>query len=427
MFRNYGRSAAVLLATTALYACSSVSTVILNPNKDHVSDGVIYYLPKRPIQVTITIPVPKAPQAGGGANANHALGGAGRSADAAAGGNASSNQSSTAQGAPIITVDTIDSVPDMTRRFVLRYSWPRNILGENHATIKVTPSGLLTSVGSNTISGIVSVVQSIAKSLGSVTAMTQGLTALVKEQPCTPGVPYSRLIFPEDVAAGKTIPPLCNYTIKLATIDGGSLVPPPAKIENGSRPDAGGKSGVEKQNPPSVDTARLTSPGADQEGQSGVFYRQDIPYQVQITDPDGRQTSQFIAYSPDLSPIGFAPVPRSFFANANTSLTFTNGVLTGVDSDVNGELAGALELPADFISAYTTALGGIFSQIGTAEQNRTTAIENETHRQVCAAAIQANKPAIQPAAITGKQGSDFTTAWTAFTAAWANIKAACGS
>jgi hypothetical protein len=400
-----------------------------------VDDGVIYYLPKRPIKVTITLPSANTQP---GNNNKQPAADAGKKNEQPA---AKGSGDTSTQAAPTITVDTIDSVPDPSKRFILSYSGlNRNMIGDNHASIKVTPSGLLTSAGSNTISGIITIVQSVAKSLGTVSgALTAGGTVGLKEgeggerNPCLPGVPYSVLVYPEDVAENDPTkaPALCkNYSMQVLSINGETLTSTHKSTSDETKSSSDTKNtGGDTVSSQTANTAKLV----EKKSHSGVFYKQDIPYQVVITDSSGNM-STFIAYSPDLSPVGFAPIPLSFFANANISLTFVNGVLTGVDSDVKGEIAGLVELPADFISAYTTALGGIFSGIGTALGNEKTVATNrnlltqvQAQKQICADAISANTPAILPSAFAGKKDADLTTALAALTAAWTSIKGACGS
>jgi hypothetical protein len=83
--------------------------------------------------------------------------------------------------------------------------------------------------------------------------------------------------------------------------------------------------------------------------------------------------------------------------------------VTAVDATASGELVALSELPADFISAYTTAIGGVFSQIGTNIKDQTAILQNQqalalstAQKQACTLALAANKAALDPSNIVGK-------------------------
>jgi hypothetical protein len=131
--------------------------------------------------------------------------------------------------------------------------------------------------------------------------------------------------------------------------------------------------------------------------QSGFFYKQELPYIVTVTDKASRNQSQFLAYSPDEAPISFAPVTRTVFAHNKLSATFSDGVLTGFDEQVDGELVGLTALPADVISAYFTAVGSMFQGLKEKTSNQTDLVNAQANlavakvkQQACAAAIAAN-------------------------------------
>ena len=394
------RAAALLFVCPCmLVSCASISTqidpnwkVAGTANDPGVSDGIIYYMPQRPIKVTIAWAAGSTAAAG-------------------------SKNSATPHGTP--TVDTLNSLPDLSRRFLLSYDNFRNLFGKNHANIKINTNGLLTSVGGDTTSGIIDIVKNVAKSLGSIAAASKFAVAAAGETrskpvQCQAGLSYTRLFFlykgDTQTADDETI---CGFTVRIVQADG-QPVPKFDALPDGRNPG---------------DTVNLNKPNF----QSGVFYRQDIPYRVIVTDSSGNK-SQFIAYSPSLSPIGYAPFPQTVFADNNTTMSLTNGVLTGVETTISGELAALTELPADFISAYATAVGGIFSQIGTNYNNesalnksRASLAQSDVQYQICRAAIIANDAAISLPNFQGKTGADLTAALNTLAATWASIKGVCAS
>lgn len=312
-----------------LAACSSVASKV-ETSTDPVDDGVIYYMPMRAIKITVSVDN---------------------------------------SGKETPAVEAGDTVPDLSRRFVLDYE--RNWVGKNHLVVGVSSSGLLTSSNADTVSGVITIAKNLSQAAGDLTAAAAAAPAhaLVVQPPpapppaCKQGQSYVELVWP-----GSGSPyPLCNFHITVTL-----LGPSPVK-----------------QN----DTPRIRAFGVSQ---SGLFYKHDLPYLVTLEDSSAGR-SQFIAMSPSESEVDFVPVTRTFFANNTGNITLANGIVTSVDQSSDGELVAASELPADIISAYFSAIGSLFSQFSTNSANQTTNISNaqalsvaKIKQQACAAAIAAN-------------------------------------
>ena len=147
---------------------------------------------------------------------------------------------------------------------------------------------------------------------------------------------------------------------------------------------------------------------------SGIFYKSEIPYLVSVKDsPAASYAQAFVAYSPDMAPIQFMPLTRSFFADNTTEFTVSEGILTKSDSDIHGEITAAVSLPAGIISAYMKAVGGVFDSFKTNATSENELATINAQRQLCKAAIAANPI----------ENEDVTRA----SANLAAIKAACGS
>jgi hypothetical protein len=261
---------------------------------------------------------------------------------------------------------------------------PENGFSEIHATVQVGSNGLLQSVGTVETSGVDAFAKALGTTLGTISGLAEGFRAVapvpeVKAVPCANSQTYSRVIWPEDVTA---IKPICGLTVTVEKL-GGKL--------------------------PIVSTARVEDYG---NAQSGIFYKAEIPYLVTVKAENADQGQQFIAYSPDEAPTLFAPLKKSFFADNTTTFTLTDGLLTKSESDVHGEITALILLPADFIGAYMTALGNIFTSLKTNATDKSGLALSNAQLQACRAAIAANP-------VQGVSASQAATNY-------AVIRAACG-
>ncbi|WDD90943.1 hypothetical protein Bsp3421_000829 [Burkholderia sp. FERM BP-3421] len=280
-----------------------------------------------------------------------------------------------------ITVSSAKAEPDLSRRFVLKYK--SSLVGTNHVTLSISSAGLLQTSNTVTTSG----VNTIAKNIGADAGIFSGvLAALVPKQTnnCQANQTYTLAIYPENHDA---LPPLCNLTIAIS---------PSMPL-------------------PTYNTEHLSENSSDQ---TGIFYRQLIPYRISITDSQSNTKSDYLAFSPDQSPTLFYPVSKSFFANNQTNIGLTDGIITSIDQNTDGELIGLTQLPADIISGYFSAIGNLFSQIGTATSNKATASTDQTNLTMAKSKLAVCQQVIATNSLAGKTGDDLTNTLTA-------IKAAC--
>ena len=356
---RYLNVAIVVLCLMALAACTSIASKAGGSGEN----GIAYYMPLRPIKVTVTVDKDNSqtPSVGPG-----------------------------------------DSIPDLGHRFILDYS--ENFIGKNHMNISVSAKGLLTTSNAETTSG----VQQIAKNFGQLAGTIHGMRpymapggpATKPAAECTAGQTYTVLLFPEKIFAPTANAPqsvvienlICKFQITLT--QGWSsprVVDVPSSIER-----------------------------KDSQFKSGVFYRHDLPYIVTMTDIEKatNQPIEFLAFSPDESEIGFVPVTRTLFADNKTNISFNDGVVTSVDQSADGEVVALTQLPADIIGAYFEAVGKIFQSFSsntTAEKSLIVAQQDlavtKVKKQACDAAIAANS-------LAGKTPDEFANALN-------NIKNAC--
>jgi len=335
------------MALSLLAGCAGFESKPIKPFEggtlSAADDGIVYYMPLRPIIVQVTLDD---------------------------------------KGAKTITVPSVSAIPDRSHPYLLTV--PNNRVGQNHATIQIGPNGLLQSAATVETSGADALAKAIAADLGTISGLSARSARITaaESQPCEKSRTYSRVISPKDVAAGKQIDPICKLTVKLEKLGGVSPL--------GSTPKA-----VDYDN-----------------AQSGVFYKTEIPYLVTVEE-SATQGQAFITYSPDEAPTQFVPLKKSFFASNSTTFTLTDGLLTKSESDIGGEITGFAALPADIISAYMTALGGIFTSLKTNNTDKASLAVSNAQLQACRAAIAANPT----------QGVSASQAAINY----AIIKAACGS
>lgn len=157
----------------------------------------------------------------------------------------------------------------------------------------------------------------------------------------------------------------------------------------------------------------------------GIFYKQDIPYIIEICRVNEKQSdkcnipaSQLIAFSPNESKIYFAPITETYFTDNTSDITLLNGVVNSLKENTDSELLALSKIPASVLGAYTNAVGEIFKSFSTVSENQGTALSKELalySKQVkvnrCQVAIATNNP-------DGKKGEELTTALN-------NIQTAC--
>lgn len=291
---------AAIVAASSVSGCSSVlSRADEVRDLDRQREGLVYWLPKRDIVVTVTVKLNEAKQM--------------ETEVAAAAG---------------------PMQPDYeSRQFLIDYL--RNPIGTNHLNIAVNPKGLIGKVTSETTVKLSEVLAELAKTS----------RALVAEPALCGLGTYQRFVAATHGATGS----VCNFQIKVCRLF-------PDAVRDTKDPED------------------FYSPW----GRSGIYYRQELPYRVEVapagtplmvcpvaakdkTPKDEARTKQsFLVFSPSESPTYFLPVRRTLFANNKADFDFSEGVPTKYDQSTDGELIGLLKLPADVIGAYFGAMGEIF-------------------------------------------------------------------
>jgi hypothetical protein len=271
--------------------------------------------------------------------------------------------------------------PDMAHRFTLKYG--QNPVGTNAIVVAVSTKGLLQSANNTITSSTGQIGTSLGALAGAVAGMAAGVGAPpVAAQPCAAGQTYN-YVFHTDSGLGVQPAIACGIVLTITRDPPGAAAPP----ANASLLPGAGKS------------------------KAGFFFRQELAYKIEGQDSAGKLIGQWVAYSPDASDTFFYPVSATLFANSHTNFVFTDGIPTSVDQTTDSEINGALQIPANIITGYTTALGQVFSAFNTDRTDKVAAAVSKSKLDYCKATIAANP-------LTGKSPADQATAE-------ANIKAAC--
>jgi hypothetical protein len=231
-----------------------------------------------------------------------------------------------------VVVGATSAYPDLSQAYTLDHtsSW----LSKHKSDIGVGINGLLTKADSKTTVDL----EAIADAIGKAAAMG---TMAAGGPSCAEGT-YKAIIEAKDSGGLQAVPGMpcsINYSVKrVGTISGSH----PA-IQPGKR--------------------------------SGVYYRINQPYEVTVSVDSTTTTS--IELSPSESNIYFLEAPGGVFASTDTQFMFTDGVPTKYMSETNGELIGALTLPADILESYFEAVGGIFTAFGGADKKEATSLGDE--------------------------------------------------
>lgn len=243
--------ATVLSLLGGLAGCASVQSASAPSGATPI--GVPYFMPRRPFVVTISTPA--------------------------------------GVGTPTATVASGTAEPDLTRRFVLTQG--TNLLAKNELNIAVGANGLLMTSNTTVNSEVSTAVQNAANSVAVFAGLPPGVpligqaaaNPLLLNEPIGPlklmqppvlrpvpsppiphpqieigcplaGTSYQYVIYPEDrPTQNETDPVFCNYTIRWHL------------------------SGLGENRNPVSDTKNATST----DNMSGVFFRHELPYQVDIT------------------------------------------------------------------------------------------------------------------------------------------------
>ena len=260
------------------------------------------------------------------------------------------------------TLSETPAYPDLTQQFVAAAAYP--LLTKNLVQIEVDKNGLLHNA---TKSGITSQVDSVlnaaasaAGTLGAATKMT--VAPELKKMECTDNGSNVYVFSPESKGFEA-----CGIVVSIEPL--GSLQTEPIAYKD--------------------DPAKRV--------RAGLYYRRLEPYLVRAA---GKKNLSAVLMSPSKSPTYFAPVSRSLFSPSDTTVTFANGVATKYDRNSESEILGVVKLPAGVISAYFTAVGGVFDAFKTRDQKESEAIAKAVELELarkkleeCQAAVATNDPA----------------------------------
>lgn len=259
----------------------------------------------------------------------------------------------------VIEVDRIDisetaAYPDLSEKFVLKHQ--NNLLGKNELNVGVGLNGLLQSTKSITTSSVNQAFINLAETLGYLAPLGAAPVCSIGE--------HSFIYHPDNANPPKA----CGMPVKIERLS----------VSDGQ---GTGKNKGEKV--------------------SGVFYKQNIPYQVTVTG--GAISKSAIVFSPSGSPTYFMPVSGTFFSDNKADFGFVDGIPNKYDQTTDGELVALFKLPADIIGAYFGAVGRIFDSFKTADQKKAEALTQEVQLALreqkvknCMAAIKTgNQPDIE--------------------------------
>ena len=244
---------------------------------------------------------------------------------------------------------------DISKRYVLRHK--NNLLGKNELKVGVSTSGLIQSATSTTTSQVNEALVNLVDSVGQIRGLSVAAT-------CSAGT-HSKIIHTSDVT-NKSMS-ICGMPITISS------------------------SVISNQAGSLKDKVEINS-----ESSSGIFYRQNIPYEITVSSTERTQAA--IVFSPSESPTYFMPISRTFFSDNKADFTFIDGVPSKYDQSADGELIALFKLPADVIGAYFGAIGKVFDAFKASDEKEAAAIKQEIALAIqdqkfksCMAAIKAKK------------------------------------
>ena len=138
----------------------------------------------------------------------------------------------------------------------------------------------------------------------------------------------------------------------------------------------------------------LSVPNKAESYSSGVFYRQNVPYSLAISNDAGVKSLDFLMFSPNGSPTLFLPASRTLFSDNVAEFAFVDGSPTTYKQETTSEAVALLKLPATVVSAYFAAMGSMFDAFSTRREKQIADMSGEVklalarqHYEDCIAAI----------------------------------------
>lgn len=317
---------AIALALVSCSPSSAVTTthVTAGPAVSQVG-GLMYYLPKRVLELTVWEYTFREKLADGSVRTL----------------------------APVryATVDATATVPD--RNYLMRLVHRPSPSFHDNVSVAITPEGLLTSVRTTFRDESPAIVAKLAELAGTVAKA--GLPA---PKGTTPGL------------SSISVTPIRR---RLATV----VVDP---TDAAACAAALGRYGVHLTAEPLLGSedvrCTLAPPGPCQPvcTQAGVCYRPVIPYRITVrpggiieAPPPGSREgpthdivtggTQQILMLPNRSPVVCYPIERTAFVRRTLSMSFDNGLLTSMTTDKPSEILGFLSIPIDVAKAIVSIPG----------------------------------------------------------------------
>lgn len=273
-------------------------------------EGLVYYLPKRDIVVTLTRP----------------------------------------KDAPVtLSASSGTAYADLSKRYLL--TTKGTPAGERTLDVGISEAGLLQSANAQLVSEVGAIAAAIASSAGGLPFRSARSR---QTQSCTQLAAYSIAI-----DGSNAVENFCGFRIEVAAI--------PFSIQPTAAP-GGGNAATDGQvaEPTPVGVSAYDVVPAP--SGAGYYYRQARPYRVRVCPyksgskncASREMVLDVVLNSPTGAPIHFIPVSKALFADNDSQVTFSDGMLTQYKEVKGSELLGLTSIPADVIAAYFKAAGGLF-------------------------------------------------------------------
>ncbi len=218
-----------------------------------------------------------------------------------------------------VDIGTTSAYPDTSKRYVLNHGG--NAFGKNTLDVGITSSGLLTATKSTTVSNVNDAFKRLATSFGTIDTFG---------------------VLSDGAATAAACSKAGSHTFVF-------------RAENGSEDACGLTVSITNLGSVGANTEHTKSKGKEV---SGIFYRQNEPYEVTVIGSG--IVSSSIVFSPSDSNTYFLPVSKTFFASNEADFTLVDGTPTKYKQETGSELLSFFKLPADVIGAYFTAVGKVF-------------------------------------------------------------------
>lgn len=456
-----------------LNGCSTtpISSQLIDANKD-TGDGIVYYMPKRPIRLEITV---AARTRTFDQNETTVYENTIGKEENDKGKTTNKTQITFTKKIPYsdqnekeVTVKVIDNVvtetlPDLKQGFLLQYN--KNWLAKNRIAIEVNRLGILSITHADTDNQLGEIAKNIASDIAATSlgyyvssnensgvspppespseiktllansdTFGENSVTITTSTKCNDGV-YKLLINPpgpdikQNISSGNVNGDknkiiyqknLCGVTLSIERSFEShpkqsrriSDISPSCLLDDDGKPWR-----CIEQIAQGFDLLHYHNPI---NSSSGVFYRQDLPYIINVKNDNNNEESNLIAFSPSESNVFYAPIKGTIFADNTTDISLNNGIITKFNSQIDSEFLALTSVPADIMGAYFGSIGKGLTDFGSVlksqNENATlqlVALQTLAKYMQCQAAIASNT-------VAGKSGDDLDEAIS-------KIKSACSN